>query len=136
MTASGIDILPAVLLPLAGPEELDLEEQEKLPEPVQFLPPTKKREPDYVLRLTHIETLLLLCSTRWGRDFLRDHAVYEIVRVMHENETVDKVSEHVERLVQLLKGEEPEDGLDESDVLGKNTSTDEDEDEDSKIEEI
>ena len=106
ITAPGVDVLAAILLPLAGPEELDLEEQEKLPDALQLLPPDKKREPDHVLRITHIETLLLLCTTRWGRDYLREKAVYEIVRVMHENETVDKVSEHVERLVQLLKGED------------------------------
>ncbi|KDR67629.1 hypothetical protein GALMADRAFT_130070 [Galerina marginata CBS 339.88] len=106
-TAPGIDALPYILLPLAGPEEFDLDDQEKLPEALQFLPPTKKREPDSTIRLTHIETLLLLCHTRWGRDYQRQHGVYEIVRAAHENETVDKISEHVERLVQLLHGEEP-----------------------------
>lgn len=68
------------------------QDQERLPPALQFLPPTKTREPDYILRLTHIETLLLLCTTRWGRDFLRTNGVYEIVRATHENETVDKVS--------------------------------------------
>ncbi|KAI6044448.1 hypothetical protein EDC04DRAFT_2642640 [Pisolithus marmoratus] len=91
VTAPGIDALPYILLPLAGPEELDLEDQEKLPPALQFLPPTKKREPDPVLRLTHVETLLLLCTTRWGRECLRTHAVYEIVRGAHLEETVDKV---------------------------------------------
>ena len=68
-----------------------LQDQEKLPVALQFLPATKTREPDSVLRLTHVETLLLLCSTRWCRDYLREHGVYEIVRAMHENEQVDKV---------------------------------------------
>ena len=68
------------------------QDQERLPLALQFLPPTKTREPDYILRLTHVETLLLLCTTRWGRDFLRANGVYEIVRATHENETVDKVS--------------------------------------------
>lgn len=89
--APGIDVLPYLLLPLAGPEEFDLEDMEKLPEPLQFLPPDKKREVDEVIRLTHVETLLLLCHTRWGRDYQREHGVYEIVRATHENETVDKV---------------------------------------------
>ena len=99
------------------------QEQELLPAALQFLPPTKTREPDEVIRLTHIETLLLLCTTYWGREYLRTHGVYEIVRTLHENETVDKVSQHhdcaapnltrsvqvseyVERLVNYLKGEE------------------------------
>jgi len=90
--APGVGVLPYILLPLAGPEEFDLEDQEKLPESLQMLPPDKKREPDTVLRLTHVETLLLLCHTRWGRDYLREHGTYEIVRAAHEVETEDRVS--------------------------------------------
>jgi hypothetical protein len=108
VVAPGVDALPYILLPLAGPEELDLEvkssvtyiyshlitdfqDQEKLPSALQFLPPTKKREVDSVLRLAHVETLLLLCTTRWGRDYLRANGVYEIIRGAHMEETVDKV---------------------------------------------
>ncbi|KAG1732385.1 hypothetical protein EDB19DRAFT_1896775 [Suillus lakei] len=136
--APGIDALPYILLPLAGPEELDLEDQEKLPSALQFLPSTKKREADSVLRLTHIETLLLLCTTRWGRDYLRDHGVYEIVRGAHMEETVDKVSEHIERLVQLLKGDEGVGTAYESDVVrvGGQEEEEEDDDEDNRIEEV
>jgi len=68
-----------------------IQDQEKLPEPLQFLPPTKRRESEPTIRLTHVETLLLLCHTRWGRDYQRQHGVYEIIRAAHENETVDKV---------------------------------------------
>jgi len=52
--APGIDALQHILLPLAGPEEFDLDAQEQLPDALQFLPQTKQREPDAVLRLTHI----------------------------------------------------------------------------------
>lgn len=144
--------------------QLQGQDQEKLLEPLQFLPPTKTRESDPTIRLTHIETLLLLCHTRWGRDYLRQHGVYEIVRAAHMAETVDKVpisfltcfdhvlikdneqiSEHIERLVQLIQGEEPKiaeaeefDELDQTDVgppPAPSASVDED-DEDFKIEEI
>ncbi|KAF7309421.1 hypothetical protein MIND_00312900 [Mycena indigotica] len=137
-TAPGVDALPYILLPLAGPEELDLEDQEKLPDALQFLPPTKVREPDQAIRLLHIETLLLLCHTRWGRDYQREHGVYEIVRATHENETVDKISEHIERLVQLLKGDEPAvEELPESETSERDGKLPEtDEDEDSRIEEV
>lgn len=72
----------------------------------------------------HVETLLLLCTTRAGRDFLRSNGVYEIVKTMHLSEKNDKVSltavfsdskvvdayyqvtEHIERLVNLLKRDE------------------------------
>ncbi|ESK89808.1 dna-binding protein hgh1 [Moniliophthora roreri MCA 2997] len=106
----GVGVLPYILLPLAGPEEFDLEDQEKLPPALQLLPPDKAREPDAALRLTFVETLLLLSHTRWGRDFLRANGVYEIIRAAHEVETVDKISEHMERLVMLIKGDEPAQG--------------------------
>ncbi|KAG2067749.1 DUF383-domain-containing protein [Suillus decipiens] len=134
LSVPGVDALPYILLPLAGPEELDLEEQEKLPSALQFLPSTKKRDLDPVLRLTHIETLLLLCTTRWGRDYLRGHGVYEIVRGAHMEETVDKVSEHIERLVQLLKGDEGVETAEEPDVA--RVGDQEDDDEDNRIEEV
>ncbi|KAF7983741.1 hypothetical protein HWV62_19709 [Athelia sp. TMB] len=133
--APGMDILPYVLLPLAGPEEFDLDDQEKLPSALQFLPPTKTREPDSVLRLTHVETLLLLCTTRWGREYLRANGVYEVVRAAHEVESVDKISEHIERLVNLLKSDEaPEPGGGN----GTNLEVEEvdSEDEDNRIEEV
>ncbi|EEB96413.1 hypothetical protein MPER_04460, partial [Moniliophthora perniciosa FA553] len=108
--APGVGALPYILLPLAGPEEFDLEDQEKLHPALQLLPSDKAREPDAALRLTFVETLLLLSHTRWGRDFVRANGVYEIIRAAHEVETVDKISEHMERLVTLIKGDEPAQG--------------------------
>jgi len=131
LPAPGVDALPYILLPLAGPEEFDLDAQEQLPEALQFLPQTKQREPDAVLRLTHVETLLLLCTTRWGRDYLRTHGVYEVIRALHEQETNDAVSEHVERLVNLLqRAEGPET------VLDPQVEDTEEDDADLRIEEI
>ncbi|KAJ7065408.1 hypothetical protein C8F01DRAFT_744965 [Mycena amicta] len=138
-TAPGVDALPYILLPLAGPEELDLEDQEKLPDVLQFLPPTKVREPDQAIRLLHVETLLLLCHTRLGRDYQREHGVYEIVRAAHENETVDKISEHIERLVLLLKSDEPaieEIPSETPDLAVPDATLPDDDDEDSRIEEV
>jgi hypothetical protein len=124
-----MDALPYLLLPLAGPEPLD---DPDLPDDLQMLPETKKRESDWKIRLTIVEALLLLCHTRWGRDFMRGKGVYEVIRVAHENETVDKVSEHMERLVQLIKGDEPEHLLDEDEVGGP--KVDEDSDDDKLVE--
>ena len=106
LPAPGIDALQHILLPLAGPEEFDLDTQEQLPDALQFLPQTKQREPDAVLKLTHIETLLLLCTTLWGRDYLRSHGVFDVIRALHEQDTNEAVSEHVERLVNMLKRDE------------------------------
>ncbi|KAJ7068907.1 hypothetical protein B0H15DRAFT_935345 [Mycena belliarum] len=160
LRAPGLDALPALLLPLAGPEELDLEAQEALPAALQFLPPTKARETDKGVRRGVVEALLLLCHTRWGREALRGRGVYEVVRVAHEVEAVDEISELIERLVTLLKGDEPAgagDGEDEDEaetevggdggagrqafgppvaVGGASGSSDDEDDEDGRIEEV
>lgn len=79
-----------------------------------------------MLRLAHVETLLLLCTTRWGREFLRGSGTYEIVRAAHESEQVERVSvsavprcdadpaqisDHIERLVNLLKRDEEDERI-------------------------
>jgi hypothetical protein len=73
----------------------DSQDTELLLPELQFLPNTKVREKDPVLRAIHLETLILLCSTRWGRDIERTGGVYEIIRMMHETETDDNVSGNV-----------------------------------------
>lgn len=45
-----VDILPRVLLPLAGPEEFNEEDNDKLPLDLQFLPENKEREEDPDIR--------------------------------------------------------------------------------------
>lgn len=49
-----------LLLPLAGGEEFDEDDMEKLPEDLQYLPSDKEREYDRDLRIMLIETILLL----------------------------------------------------------------------------
>lgn len=53
-----IDILPRLLLPLAGPEELPEDEFEKLPPELQYLPEDKMREIDPDIRRMLLEALL------------------------------------------------------------------------------
>jgi hypothetical protein len=55
-----IDLLSRLLLPLAGGEEFDDEDMEKLPEDLQYLPSNKEREYDRDLRIMLIETIMLL----------------------------------------------------------------------------
>ncbi|EDR05583.1 uncharacterized protein LACBIDRAFT_302899 [Laccaria bicolor S238N-H82] len=74
LQSRGIDALPYLLL--SDPKNSNSTfDQEKLLEPLQFLPPTKTRKSDSTIRLTPVETLHLLCHTRWGRDYLRQHGV-------------------------------------------------------------
>ncbi|KAI0321559.1 DUF383-domain-containing protein [Amylostereum chailletii] len=132
--APGMDVLPYILLPLAGPEEFDLDDQELLPASLQFLPPTKKRDPDPILRLLHVETLLLFCTTRWGRDHLRNNGVYQVIRALHEQESDDRVAEHVENLVNLIQRDEGPDTVNDGQI--EVITDDGDDDEDNKIEEV
>lgn len=53
-----IDLLSRILLPLAGSEEFDEEENEKLPLDLQYLPNDKMREPDPVVRHMLLEILM------------------------------------------------------------------------------
>lgn len=50
-------MLPRLLLPLAGPEQFDEEDNEKLPLDLQYLPDDKEREPDSDLRLALLQAL-------------------------------------------------------------------------------
>jgi len=50
-------LLPRLLLPLAGPEQFDEEDNEKLPLDLQYLPDDKEREPDSDLRLALLQAL-------------------------------------------------------------------------------
>lgn len=52
-----LDLLSRILLPLAGPEQFDDEDNEKLPLDLQYLPDDKERESDPNLRLALLEAL-------------------------------------------------------------------------------
>eukprot|EP01134_Creolimax_fragrantissima_P001516 CFRG1516T1 len=101
-----VDILPALLLPLAGPEEFDDEEMEGMPDDLQYLPDDKQREPDTGMRKMLIETLLQLCTKRVGRDFLRAKKVYPIIRELHKWESTEYLEKSIYDLVQILQSEE------------------------------
>ena len=53
-----MDILPSLLLPLAGSEQFEEEEMEKLPEDLQYLSDNKERDPDPDIRKMLLEALM------------------------------------------------------------------------------
>lgn len=57
-----VDILSYLLLPLAGPEEFDDEDNDKLPTTLQYLSETKTREPDLDIRCRNVsmKTIIFL----------------------------------------------------------------------------
>jgi hypothetical protein len=133
--ATGADFLPYVLLPLAGNEELSDEDMAKMLPDLQLLPPDKKRESDKEIIITHLETLLLLTTTRDGREVMRNSGVYPIVRECHLHVDNEDVRDAAERVAQVLLRDENEleGGFVQSANQGEAVK---EEDEDDKIVEI
>ncbi|KAL9058359.1 MAG: hypothetical protein Q9162_001814 [Coniocarpon cinnabarinum] len=108
--STGHEFLTQLLLPLAGPDEYPEHESDQLLPELQLLPASKQRESDTGIIKDLLECLLLLCSSREGRDELRKCGVYLVVRELHLAVEDDGVRENCERLVDLLmRGEEGED---------------------------
>jgi len=57
LAEDGVDLLPRLLLPLAGPEEFDEEVTDKLPIDLQYLPSDKAREIDAGIRGMLVESI-------------------------------------------------------------------------------
>lgn len=107
---AGIDILPYILLPLAGSESYPDDEMDKMLPDLQLLPPDKQRESDNEILAMHLESLTLLTTTREGRDRLRDVQVYPIIREVHSHVRDEAVGEVIERLVNVLMRDEEDNG--------------------------
>jgi len=101
-----LNVLPYLLLPLAGPEEYDEDDVDGMPEELQFLEPTKQRESDAKIRAMLLEALLLLTTSREGRDVQRTRKVYPIIKFYHLWEKDEICRELAERLVNMIMGEE------------------------------
>ncbi|RCI10399.1 hypothetical protein L249_4394 [Ophiocordyceps polyrhachis-furcata BCC 54312] len=109
LSETGINILPYVLLPIAGADEYDADDMMEMLPDLQLLPPDKTRDTDSSIVQTHVETLTLLTTTRQGRDLMRRVKVYPVVRETHLRVDDEGVREACERLVQvLMRDEEPE----------------------------
>ncbi|XP_019952049.2 protein HGH1 homolog [Paralichthys olivaceus] len=111
LLSDAVDILPFLLLPLAGPEELSEEDNEGLPVDLQYLPEDKKRDEDPDIRKMLLETLLLLTATKDGRQTLKEKNVYPIMREYHRWEKDVHIAATAEKLIQVLIGDEPETGM-------------------------
>ncbi|KAI0231156.1 HGH1-like protein [Lamellibrachia satsuma] len=102
-----VDILPRLLLPLAGPEEFDEEDTAKLPVDLQYLEADKKREADPDVRKMLLESINQLCSSKSGRKYIRDKNAYVILRELHSGEKDPAVLLAAENLISVLISDEP-----------------------------
>ncbi|PVI07321.1 DNA-binding protein-like protein HGH1 [Periconia macrospinosa] len=131
----GANLLPYLLLPLMGPEEYADEDTEGMLDELQLLEPDKERESDPEIVKTHLETLLLLSTTREGRDVMRQVKVYPIVRECHLQINDEGVRDACDRVVQVImrkeEGEEddvPAMGGDAGKMVALRNQDDDDED--------
>lgn len=111
-----INLLPYVMLPLMGPEEYSDEDTEGMPEECQLLPPDKEREEDVEILKIHLETLLLLTTTKEGREVLREKQVYPVVRECHLRVEDEGVRDACDRVVQVIMRDEPTDREEKGDT--------------------
>ncbi|KAI0447897.1 hypothetical protein F4803DRAFT_498087 [Xylaria telfairii] len=134
-----IDILPYILLPITGNEEYDMEETMAMLPDLQLLPPDKQRDSDPNIIQTHVETLLLLSTTREARERMREIKVYPIIRETHARVHNEDVQDACERLVQVLARDEadekPESRVEEIGEVKEGEKC-EDDDEDDQIVEV
>lgn len=83
-------------------------EREQLPVELQLLD-KMEAEPDMVVRSLVIESLIILGTTREGRETIRVKEIYPILREWHRLEQEDDMKALIERLVELLiRDEEPD----------------------------
>ncbi|XP_069738190.1 protein HGH1 homolog isoform X1 [Phaenicophaeus curvirostris] len=106
-----VDVLPFLLLPLAGPEEFPEDEMERLPVDLQYLPADKKREEDPEIRKMLLESIMLLAATPAGRRRLRAAGTFLVLRELHRWEPEPRVLGACENLIQVLIGDDPPPGL-------------------------
>ena len=71
LLSDAVDILPHLLLPLAGPEEFPEDDMEKLPPDLQYLGDDKQREADPDIRKMLLEALLQVGKSLRGGGYFR-----------------------------------------------------------------
>ncbi|XP_063610745.1 protein HGH1 homolog [Penaeus indicus] len=108
-----VDLVPRLLLPLAGPDTFTEEENDSLPVDLQFLPDDKIREPVPEIRKLVLEALMQMCVTREGRELLRSQNAYLILREHHKWEEDRHCIMLNEDVVNLLLRTEEEIGVDD-----------------------
>lgn len=101
-----------LVFPLAGGEEMADNEMHSLPIDLQYLPLDKKRESDPNIRQLLIESIHLLCITRYGRELIRKSNIYYHLREYHRWENDPNVLETLMKLIDLIIKREEEINVD------------------------
>ncbi|AEY94501.1 FAAL150Wp [Eremothecium gossypii FDAG1] len=132
-----INLLPYILLPIATSRDSELDEEDlfNLPDELQFLPEDKQRDPVPEIICVHLESLLLLCTTANGREYLRSKSVYPLIRELHKNVENEEIGELCHRIVNMLMRGEPENEKVEE-IVSKSAEDESEESDDEAIVEV
>lgn len=102
-----VNVVKALLYPLAGPEELDPDDKVGLDPDLWLEGPDKVREPDEFTRLCLVDAiLLLLASGRRSREYVRAQKTYVILKVADMSEESEDISASINECVQYLRRDE------------------------------
>jgi hypothetical protein len=96
-----------------GSEEYPEDEMLNMPAEVQLLPPDKEREKDIGIISIHLDSIMLLTTSREVRETLRELQVYAVVREVHAAVENEDIREHCERIVNVLKRDEADENAPE-----------------------
>lgn len=107
-----INLLPYILLPITNSKDSEIDEEDmfNLPDELQLLPEDKVRDPIPAIICCHLESILLLCTTHAGREYLRSKSVYPLVRELHKNVEDEDIGELCYRVVNMLMRGDPSAG--------------------------
>jgi len=119
-----------------GSEEYDDEETTSMPPEMQLLDPSKTRETDMNVIATHLESLLMLTTTKDVRSQMREISTYPVVRELHLAVNDEKVRELCERLVDVLQRDDAIDDVNADTAVPENLKIEELDDDDDEIVDI
>jgi hypothetical protein len=113
LTDETLNLLPFLLGPIVDhkdQEKLTDDEMFNLPEELQFLEEDKKRDPVDSIIVVYLESILLLCTLKQCRDYLREKSTYPLIRELHKNMGLenDDIEETCNRVVNMLMRDEIE----------------------------
>ncbi|CCG84558.1 protein of unknown function [Taphrina deformans PYCC 5710] len=140
----GLNLLVYLQSPLCGPDGgssdggdgFSDEERDGMFEELQFLDDAKARESDEFTVTIILDALLLLCSTRSGREHLRQRQTYPIIRQLHlaKGES-EEIGECCDKLVNMLMRDEDPD-MPDLDPTKLHEQDEESDDEETQITEV
>lgn len=138
LTDEEINLLPYILLPIASAKDSEIDEEDmfNLPDELQLLPEDKTRDPVPSIVCTHLESILLLCTTKAAREFMRSKSVYPLIRELHKNVEDEDIGELCYRIVNMLMRGDPNAPVEEMPAKSAEDGDDEDEDDEDALMEV